>query len=394
MAERIRIDHGNFETVKQQLPNWKVPPTVRLEVRRFLDDLGLGKVNRGRKLPPERLLKYLYALRPPLESFNKDTRRLTLRDIEQFEKALCSGQLCNRASGKPYAHGTMVEIRKLLRIFLRWRLGAARALALTNWLDTHSRPKTPEFLKEGEIERLYKHCRNARQRFLIAVLFDSGARAEEFHNIRLEDVHLPQSRENFVKLTLREEYSKTLGRTIALYWKYSLEAVREYLAERLAEGIRPTDPVFGSDYVSNRKFLQRLGISVLQRPVNYHLFRHSSTTFYATKLNRQELCYRYGWKFSSNMPDTYISRAGMATKELDERFTQTELASLQDDLAKVEQVAKIKDERIRQLEDSMRLLQKDLGAVSKVLRLKPKVEDIESALQRKRQGRGGQMPNT
>ena len=224
------------------------------------------------------------------------------------------------------------------------------------------------------------------------MLFDSGARAEELHNIRFEDVYLPEGQESFVKITLRQECSKTLGRTIALYWKHSLEAVREYLAERLAEGIRPTDPVFGSDYVSNRKFLQRMGQNVLKRPVHYHLFRHSSTTFYATKLNRQELCYRYGWKFSSNMPDVYISRAGMVTKQLDDRFTQTELATVQNDLAKMEQIAKIKDCQIRQLEDSVRLLQRNLDAVSKVLRLNPRIEDVESALQRKMEDRGRQMP--
>jgi hypothetical protein len=42
------------------------------------------------------------------------------------------------------------------------------------------------------------------------------------------------------------------------------------------------------------------------------------------KVNRQELSYRYGWRFSSNMPDIYISRAGMENHELDEKFTQTE----------------------------------------------------------------------
>lgn len=329
-------------------------------------------------------MKYLYALRPPMEFFNKDTSLLTLRDIEHFEKALSSGQVCNRANGTPYAHGTMVEIRKLLRIFLRWRLGSAKALALTDWLDTHSRPKTPEFLTEAEIERLYKHCRNARQRFLVAVLFDGGARAEEFHNIRYEDIFLPEGKENFVKVALKQEYSKTLGRTITLYWKYSLEAVKEYLAERVAEGIKPTDPVFRSDYVSTRKLLQRMGQNVLKRPVHYHLFRHSSTTYYATRLNRQELCYRYGWKFSSNMPDIYISRAGMETKQLDEKFAQTELSGVKDELAQLDQATKIKDERIKQLEQAMQVMQQNLDVVTKVLLLNPTVEDLEATLRRKK----------
>ena len=239
MAERIRINRNNLEPRKQQLQHWKFPKSVKLEVLRFLEDLGMGKVNRGKKISPARQLQYLSGLRIPLEFFNKATKQLTLRDVENFEKALGYGQLCNKWTGQPYTHDTQVELRKLLKIFLRWRLGPARALSLTNWLDTHYRPKTPDFLKEAEIERLYKHCRNARQRFFIAVLFDSGARAEEFHNIRFEDVYLPEGKENFVKIALKEEYSKTLGRTIALYWKFSADAVREYLAERVAEGVKP-----------------------------------------------------------------------------------------------------------------------------------------------------------
>lgn len=384
MAERIRINQRRLEPRKQQLQHWKIPQSVKFEILRFLEDLGLGKVNRGKKLSSQRQIQYLNGLHLPLEFFNKATEQLTLRDIENLEKALSSGQLGIKKTHQPYAHNTQVEMRRILKIFLRWRLGPAKASSLTNWLDTRQRNKTPEFLKEAEIERLYKHCRTAQQRFLIAVLFDSGARAEEFHNIRFEDVYLPEGKENFAKIALKQEYSKTLGRTITLYWKYSLEAIREYLTERVAEGIKPDEPVFQVNYQATRKLLQRLGNSVLKRSVYYHLFRHSSATHYATQLNRQELCYRYGWRFSSPMPDIYISRAGMETKNLDEKFTQTELGTLKDNFTKMEQATRIKDERIRQLEESMRIMQENLkNVVSKVLDLNPEVDQIEAALRRK-----------
>jgi integrase len=383
MAERIRINRDCLEPRKQQLQHWNIPQSVKSELLRFLEDLGLGKVNRGKKLSSERQLKYLNGLHTPLEFFNKATVQLTLRDIENFEKALSSGQISTKKKGQPYAHNTQVEMRRLLKIFLRWRLGPAMASSLTNWLDTRYRPKTPDFLREAEIERLYKHCRTAQQRFFIAVLFDSGARAEEFHNIRFEDVYLPEGKDNFVKIALKQEYSKTLGRTIALYWKNSLEAVREYLAESVAKGIKPDDPVFQGTYSTTRKFLQRFGNSVLKRPLHYHLFRHSSATFYATKLNRQELCFRFGWRFSSPMPDVYISRAGMESKNLDEKFTQTELGTLKDDFTKMEQATRIKDERIRQLEESMRLMQQNFDAVSQALDLHPTPEQLEGVLDRK-----------
>jgi integrase len=357
---------------------------VKSELHRFLDDLGLGKVNKGKRISPSRQLKYLHALRAPLEFFNKPTPRLTLRDIEKFERALVSGDLCSKAKGRPYAHSTQVDMRMLLKIFLRWRLGTAKALSLTDWLDTRYRRKTPDFLNETEIEQLYEFCRNAKQRFIIAVLFDSGARAEEFHNIRLEDVYLPKEKETSVKIALKEEYSKTLGRTIPLFWKFSANAVRKYLAQRIAEGVKPDEPIFRGSYAATRKFLERLGQHVLKRPVYCHLLRHSSATFYATKLNRQELCYRYGWRFSSNMPDVYISRAGMESKNLEEKFTQIELGTLKDDFTKMEQADRIKDERIRQMEESMRIMEQNLkNVVSKVLNLNPTPEQIEDVLHRK-----------
>jgi hypothetical protein len=44
MAERIRIDHGSFESGKKKIARWKIPAIVKVELHRFLDDLGLGKL--------------------------------------------------------------------------------------------------------------------------------------------------------------------------------------------------------------------------------------------------------------------------------------------------------------------------------------------------------------
>ena len=384
MPELIPIHRVNLDARKLQIRSWTIPASTKKEIHEFLDQLALGKVNRGRKISARRQLKYLDILKPSLEFLGKPTHLLKVPDLERLENALSTGKLASRFHGRPYRHSTQVDIRKLLRIFLRWRLGPAKAVELAGWFDTHGQFKTPDFLTEAEVEQLYRACTKPEHRFLIAVLFDSGARAQEFHNIRIEDVFLPEGRDSFVRIALKEEYSKTLGRTISLYWNYSLEAVQEFVAQRRREGVKPGEPLFIANYPAARKFLRRLGQKVLKRNLHYHLFRHSSATYYATRLNRQELCYRYGWKFSSNMPDIYISRAGMETKALDEKFTQTELSTVKSDLVKLEQTTKIKDDRIRQLEENMRTLQDNFAAVSRVLQLNPSVEDIEKALQRKK----------
>jgi site-specific recombinase XerD len=319
-----------------------------------------------------------------LEFIAKPLARIRVADIERFEKALSTDQIQSHLKGKPYALSTKVDMRKALKVFLRWRLGQARALQLAGWLDTHDRHKTPDYLTEAEVETLLKACSTAEHRFLLAVLFDSGARAEEFINIRLEDVRLPEGSDNFVKLTLKQEYSKTLGRTISLFWRHSLEAVRDYLKERAAAGLKPGDPLFAKNYDAMRMFLARLGRRVLCKHVHPHLLRHSSATYYATKLNRQELCYRYGWRFSSNMPDIYISRAGMENKDLDVKFTNVELGSLKDDLARLQQQNKIKDERITAPQGTIEEMQRNLALISEVLAMKPTVTEVERALARKK----------
>ncbi len=357
---KIQIHKRNIKARLESLKSWNIPEEVKEDILSFLNDLELGKVNRGRRISEARRLKYLDLLRTPLEYFNKLIDKIDVKDIERFEKDLTSDKIISRKD-TPYAVETKRDIRVALKIFLKWKIGESKAIDVIGWIDTRRINKTPDYLKESEVGKLYKACKNAKERFLLALLFDSGARAEEFLNIRYEDIEIPKNNDAFVRLTLKEEYSKTSGRVISLYWKHSLEAVRDYLREREYSGISSSDAAYESSYDSARFFLMRLGKKILKKSVHFHLFRHSSATYYATKLNRQELCYRYGWRFSSNMPDTYISRAGMESKELDEKFQATEIEELQKKfelqeqkrLIEVEELQKEKEETKKSLQDEM-----------------------------------------
>jgi len=319
----------------------------------FCRDLGLGKINKGKRLPEKGRAEYLYSLRVSLSFFKKSSSKLTIKDIEDFDQALNSGKLKTKRN-KEYAIGTQSLLKVHLSIYLRWKLGEKKAVELTGWLDTRVPVKSIKYLTEGEIIKLYKACKDAKGRFMIAVLFDSGARAEEFHNIRKEDIEFPTGSDNFVKINLKEEYSKTKGRVISLYWKYSLEAIRDYYDER--KDIKPDEPILTKVYATNKKFLIRLGNRVLKKNIGFHLFRHSSATHYATQLNRQELCYRFGWNFSSGMPDVYISRSGMLNKELDKKFVATEIEEIRLKLEKELREIKMKSEHQEKNEENLRTL--------------------------------------
>lgn len=381
--EKIPILHRTKTPFAERIRPWKLPPIEKKKLLLFLEELELGRVNKGFRVSGNRQAHYLDTLKAPLEFLDKPMTELSLADVKRFELALSRGELRTRL-GRPYAELTRVDMRRALRIYLRWRLGPKQADHLAGWLDTRTRPKTPEFLTEKEILELMKACRESWQRFAIAVLFDSGARAEEFHNIRMEDIRLPSEGEDFIKLALKEEYSKTSGRTIGLYWKESLEAAFDYVKERKAQGAAAGEPVYEKSYAATRRFLHRLGQRVLGKSIHYHLFRHSSATYYATRLNRQELCYRYGWRFSSGMPDVYISRSGMVSKELDDKFTQTELGTVQSQLSRMEEETRIKNETIRKLQETLSAMQNNMSEINAVLALKPTVEELKAAIARKR----------
>jgi len=315
---KIDIHKNNLDKKLQFVSKWKVPASTKEEVLEYIEKAKIGQVTEGKRLNERTLSKHLSLLKHLLEIIKKETSKLTKEDIEKKDKQLVKEELAS-----------VSNYRLVLKGFLRWKLGVEKENKLASWLDVKAKKKTPDYLSEEEVLKLYKNCKNPSERYLIAVFFDTGARAEEFLNIRYEDVQLPSNNETFVKITLKEEYSKTKGRTVSLYWKHSLEAVRDFVREREQEGIKSNEQVYKNTYDSIRFFLSRLSKKVLNKQVNPHLFRHSSATYYATKLNRQELCYRYGWAFSSDMPDVYISRAGMESKQLDEKFKSTELEVLQ-----------------------------------------------------------------
>ena len=319
MNAKIDIHKDKFEKKLKSVDSWKIPDTTKKELRDFIEKARIGQVNQGKRLSDRTLSKYLTLLKTSLEIINKPTAKITKEDIEKYDKKL---------SKKNFK--SVADYRVNLKIFLNWKLGSEKTNKIAGWLDTRQKTKTPDYLSEVEIEKLFKNCKNSAERFLITVLFDSGARAEEFLNIRYEDIQMPSGNSNFVKVILKEEYSKTKGRTISLYWKNTLNTIRDFLKEREEQGIKTNEQVFNTHtYDALRFFLGRLGKKVLNKKITPHLFRHSSATYYATKLNRQELCYRFGWTFSSDMPDIYISRAGMESKELDEKFKSTELEELQ-----------------------------------------------------------------
>ena len=130
-------------------------------------------------------------------------------------------------------------------------------------------------------------------------------------------------------------------------------AVQELLEKRIDEGIQSNEQVLQTSYGGARKFLNRIGKKILNKRVHFHLFRHSAATRMANRLNRQDLCIYFGWRFSSPMPDLYISRGNVEQRELDEKFKKSDMEDLKEELETQKRLFKIdRDEMLKNNEET------------------------------------------
>ena len=318
--------------------DWRVSEKEKEFVHNFIKDYENGKItNRiGNNIEAsiERNLDYL---KFALQEINKD--KPIKQDIEKFFSDLLKDKIksfnkkTSKYNGKPYSIRGKKAIIDCLSKYLKWKFPDKLELLTPLKIRIDSKKSEPEFLTLDEIDKLYKYAPNPKTKCFIAGIFSSGARAEEFLNIRYSDVEMPKDKENFVKIRIRNGFSKTEGRTISLYYKNCLEAFREYLNQLKNEGIKPDEPIF-KNYWYWKNWLIVFGNRVLKKSLHFHLFRHTSATWLADRMNRQQLCIYFGWKFSSPMPDVYINRNGVSMKEIDNKFTSTELEELKNKLEK------------------------------------------------------------
>jgi len=387
-GDKVESKKAVYTTIKANIKNWKVPDSVKLDVLTFMSDYEIGKIT-GRIPTPRTLEGNVYFLKISLEFINKEVNNIVAQDIEKLSKSLLQNELKSNKFGNPnFAEATKNKIRNCLKQFLEWKIEDASKVApllKTLKLKTHLKQKEPEFLTEHEIDTLFKNCTSNEERYLIAVLFH-GPRAAEFLNIKYSDFEMPSGKTNYVRLTLRNEFSKTQGRTINLYYKNALQAVNDYLKERLKEGCLPEERVWQLPYnETNKKLISfgtiktrhydkktrkwlgdyvYIGRKILNRHLHFHLFRSSSATWLASKLDRTQICYYFGWRFKSPCPDIYCNRSQIMFQDVDDEVVATELTELKKELNEYKENAKKINEQL-EIEKQARLASEETSKTVK-----------------------------
>jgi len=322
--EKLDI-HKLKESYNRTLTRFKkdkrVLSTNKRLILEFIKDAEIGKTIKNRakkKIREARLIKYLYRLRDASRYFEKPLPKVTQRDMERFIQDLEKDNI------KQYKESTKVDIKNNIRKFWNWLYETKRikSLKIIDWIDTSLEEEEIPALSREEAELLANAC-DIKYKALVKLLFDSGARIEEFLNLTIGDL---TKKEDFYQMRIR--YSKTKPRTISI--PMCTEELENWL--RIHPDIKNRGAyLFPLSYGAIRMKLKRKGRKILGKNVTPHLLRHSSVTFYANKLTYFQLCYRYGWSMSSKQPQRYIDRNGILEEQTAKIIKADEVGQLREE---------------------------------------------------------------
>lgn len=282
----------------------KAPKGIRKEdwkiLVEFLKDMELGlNTPKGRKGRREAgtLLNLSSHNQLFLKNFKKPLVRLKKIDLHNLEKEIADGKIKKRNGQNFSAFGNYI---KDFKVFWNWGLRTGKFKEnITEDITSKTGKPSWVFLGEDKIKKLFNSL-NLEYRTYCWFMYDSGMRVTEAINIRIKDFT-----DDFSKVTIPDEVSKTFGRTINL--KLSTQLIRDFvksnqlkdddnLIQKKPFGINKylryhCGKMFGKDKVSNPKSKGLYGRFTL------YDIRHNSACYWFNRYpTAKGLMYRFGWR--------------------------------------------------------------------------------------------------
>ena len=258
-------------------------------------------------LSPARTLRYLSDLPSLSKRLGKPFDKATRGDVERVLEAL---------ERSDYAPQTKLDFRKTVKKFYKWLNGGEAYPECVAWIRTtgkRNHDRLPEdLLTEDDVRKLVATASHARDRALIASLWESGCRVGELLTMRVRHVAFEDA---VTRITIE---GKTGARRVPL-----IDST-PYLAEWLDHHPlreKPSAPLWvgvgtvGRDaslaYAALRKMLAHVARKAgVKKDVNPHSFRHGRATVLANHLTEAQMNQYLGWVPGSGMPAVYVHLSG------------------------------------------------------------------------------------
>jgi site-specific recombinase XerD/ribosomal protein L40E len=261
-----------------------------------------------------RLMKYMEVLKMSAQKLGKDLDKVTEQDLKKFVAEI---------QQSTYSPWTKQTYKVLLRRFYKWHYGTKEYPALVSWItigmhrSERRLPSEGDLLVENDIEKFISTANHPRDKAIIAVLWESGARISEIGNPLIKHIAFDK---HGILLTVR---GKTGSRKIRLIW--SVPYVSTWLNNHPFRD-DPEAPLWvnignvrhqeAMSYPNIRMLIIRTAQEAgIKKRVNPHTFRHSRATFMAKHLTEFQMNQYFGWIQGSDMPSTYVHMSGKAVDE-------------------------------------------------------------------------------
>lgn len=230
-----------------------------------------------------------------------DFDQLTPTDLENVLYTLEDVQLSQRSKDKHKVN---------LRSFLKY--AGRDDLKKCFIFKRNKNNKLPEdLLTKEDVSKLIDAALNPRDKAIISLLYESGARRGEMLSLRLKHI-TPHERGFYVHFPKGKTGSrKILVVYSAMYINQWLtvhpdrDNRESYFLSSLKDGSEQMTPVNLTKLIS--KAANRAGI---QKKVNPHVFRHAQATELAKDFTEQQMKNYLGWSKDSSMASVYVHLSG------------------------------------------------------------------------------------
>jgi len=251
-----------------------------------------------------RVGRYMSALKMMARDLTKSYRDLSKEDVIRIVGVIES---------RNYTNWTKVTYKTMLKRFITWLAGTEEPPESVKWVNLSckkTRKLPEELLTQDEVKRMIEQAGNARNKALIATLYETGCRIGELGNLLIKHVEF----DNYGAVLMVD--GKTGQRRVRII--VSVPYLADWLNKHPAR--EPNKPVWVSLPPNNGDLLCYPSIKGILRVaakeagitkrVNPHSFRHARATHLSSHLTEAQMKEYIGWTQDSSMASVYIHLSG------------------------------------------------------------------------------------
>ena len=285
-----------LEDELKRLENEPFNKEIKNTIKKFVNDLRIRE-----NISEIRRINYIQRLRK-IASWIPDSF------LEPTEESM--NEVLRQLYDNDYTDWTRNTFVVMLKKFYRWKLKELPAFIKDMKVRIKENGKeVDDLLTSQEVTALIENSKNARDKALLSVLYDSGCRIGELINMRIKDLGFDEFGA-LLRVTGKTGFRQVriVGNSIA-YLRAWLDNhplrndVNAFLFCNLSDSILGRHLTYADVYSIIRHAAKRAGI---KKRIHPHLFRHTRATILASKVAEAPLEAQMGWVHGSRQTRTYV----------------------------------------------------------------------------------------